>query len=56
MLKLSKRHMAPKRKAFNGSLTRRAILSAKATLSRSLSAEEKLSWLSIGIWIPFRYL
>jgi hypothetical protein len=55
MLKLIKRHMAPKRTAFSGSLTRRAILSAKATLS-SLSTEEKLSWLSIGIWIPFRYL
>jgi len=56
MLKLIKRYMAPKRTAFNGSLARRAIVFPKATLSSSLSTEEKLSWLSIGIWIPYRYL
>jgi hypothetical protein len=29
---------------------------ANATLSSSLSTEEKLSWLSIGIWIPYHHL
>ena len=36
----------------NDSLTRRGVLFAKANLSSSLSTEEKLSRLSIGIWIP----
>jgi hypothetical protein len=40
----------------NGSLTRRAVLFGKATLLPSLSTEEKLAWLSIGIWIPYRHL
>ena len=40
----------------NGSLTRRGVLFAKATLSSSLSTEEKFSRLSIGTWIPYRHL
>jgi hypothetical protein len=45
---------ASKRSSLNGSLTTRAVLFAKATLFSSLSTEEKLSWLSIGTWIPYR--
>ena len=42
--------------ALNGSLTRRVVLFAKATLSSSLSTEEKFSRLSIGTWIPYHHL
>ena len=34
----------------------RRDLVAKATLSSSLSTEQKLYWLSSGVWIPFRPL
>ncbi len=50
-------HKRPsKHTALNGFLTRRGVLFAKATLSSFLSTEEKLSWLSIGIWIPYHHL
>jgi len=45
-----------KHPALNGFLTRRGVLFAKATLSSSLSIEEKFSRLSIGTWIPYRHL
>ena len=38
-----------------GSLTRRGVF-AKTTLSSSLTNEEKLSRLSVGICIPYRHL
>jgi hypothetical protein len=56
MLKLIKRRNASKGTVSDRSLASRAVSSAKATLCSSLSTEEKLSWLSIGIWIPYRYL
>jgi hypothetical protein len=50
-------HKRPsKHTALNGSLTRRGVLFAKATLSSSLSIEEKFYRLSIGTWIPYRHL
>ena len=50
-------HRGPsKHTASNGSLTRRGVLFAKATLSSSLSTEEKFSRLSIGTWIPYHNL
>ena len=50
-------HTRPsKHRALNGFLTRRGVLFAKATLSSSLSTEEKFSRLSIGTWIPYRHL
>jgi hypothetical protein len=48
--------MLSKHPSLNGFLTRRGVLFAKATLSSFLSTEEKLSWLSIGIWIPYHHL
>lgn len=50
-------HKRPsKHTALNGFLTRRGVLFAKATLSSSLSTEEKISRLSIGTWIPYHHL
>jgi hypothetical protein len=50
-------HKRPsKHTALNGFLTRRGVLFAKATLSSSLSTEEKFSRLSVGTWIPYRPL
>jgi|ERR1700730_17068337 hypothetical protein len=48
--------MPSKDTALNSFLTRRGVLFAKATQSSFLSTEEKLSWLSIGIWIPYHPL
>ena len=45
-----------KHTALNGFRTRRGVLFAKATLSSFLSTEERLSWLSTGIWIPYHPL
>jgi hypothetical protein len=55
MLKRITHKRPSKHTALNGFLTRRGLF-AKATLSSSLSTEEKLSWLSIGIWIPYHHL
>ena len=50
-------HKEPsKHTALNDSLTRQGVLFAKATLSSSLSIEEKFSRLSIGTWIPYHNL
>ena len=56
MLKRITHKRPSKHTALNGSLTRRGVLFAKATLSSALSTEEKFSWLSIGAWIPYRHL
>ena len=56
MLKRITHKRPSKHTALNGSLTRRGVLFAKATLSSSLSTEEKFSWLSIGTWIPYHHL
>ena len=56
MLKRITHKRPSKHPALKGFLTRRGVLFAKATLSSSLSTEEKLSWLSLGIWIPYRPL
>src|ERR1700756_3890618 len=56
MLKRITHKRPSKHTASNGFLTRRGVLFAKATLSSFLSTEEKLSWLSIGIWIPYHHL
>ncbi len=56
MLKRITHKRPSKHTALNGFLTRRGVLFAKATLSSFLSTEEKLSWLSIGIWIPYHHL
>jgi len=53
MLKRITHKRPSKHTALNGSLTRRGVLFAKATLSSSLSTEEKFSRLSIGTWIPY---
>jgi hypothetical protein len=56
MLKRITHKRLSKHTASDGSLTRQGVLFAKATLSSSLSTEEKLSRLSIGTWIPYRHL
>jgi len=56
MLKWIKRGMVSKRTELYGSIRRREALSAKATLSSSLSTEQKLYWLSSGVWVPYRPL
>ena len=56
MLKRITHKRPSKHTALNGFLTRRGVLFAKATLSSSLSTEEKISWLSIGTWIPYHHL
>ena len=56
MLKRITHKKPSKHTALNGFLTRRGVLFAKATLSSFLSTEEKLSWLSIGTWIPYHHL
>ena len=56
MLKRIKHKRPSNHTALNGSLTRRGVLFAKATLSSSLSTEEKFSRLSIGTWIPYHHL
>jgi hypothetical protein len=56
MLKRITHKRPSKHTALNGFLTRRGVWFAKATLSSSLSTEEKFSRLSIGTWIPFRHL
>jgi len=56
MLKRITHKRPSKHTALNGFLTRRGVLFAKATLSSSLSTEEKFSRLSIGTWIPYRHL
>ncbi len=56
MLKTITHKRPSKHTALNGFLARRGVLFAKATLSSFLSTEEKLSWLSIGIWIPYHHL
>ena len=56
MLKRITHKRPSKYTALNGSLTRRGVLFAKANLSSSLSTEEKVSWLSIGTWIPYHNL
>jgi hypothetical protein len=56
MLKRITHSKPSKHTASNGSLTRRGVLFAKATLSSSLSTEEKFSRLSIGTWIPYHHL
>jgi len=56
MLKRITHKRPSKHTALNGFLRRRGVLFAKATLSSFLSTEEKLSWLSIGIWIPYHHL
>jgi hypothetical protein len=56
MLKRITHKRPSKHTALNGSLTRRGVLFAKASLSSSLSSEEKFSRLSIGTWIPYRHL
>jgi hypothetical protein len=54
MLKWIKRGRVSKRAELYGSVRRQEALFAKATLSSSLSAEQKLCWLSAGVWIPYR--
>ena len=56
MLKRITHKRPSKHTTLNGSLTRRGVLFAKATLSSSLSTEEKFSRLSIGTWIPYHHL
>ena len=56
MLKRITHKRPSKHTALNGFLTRRGVLFAKATLSSSLSSEEKFSRLSIGTWIPYHHL
>ena len=56
MLKRTTHKRPSNHTALNGSLTRRGVLFAKATLSSSLSTEEKFSRLSIGTWIPYHHL
>ena len=38
------------------SVSRQEALFAKATLFSSLSIEQKLCWLSAGVWLPYRPL
>jgi hypothetical protein len=45
-----------KRANLYGSVKRQQALFAKATLSSSLSIEQRLCWLSAGVWIPYRPL
>jgi hypothetical protein len=54
MLKWIKRGRVSKRTELYGSVRRQEALFAKATLSSSLSTEQKLYWLSSGVWIPYR--
>jgi hypothetical protein len=56
ILKRSAHKRPSKHTALNGSLMRRGVLFARATLSSSLSTEEKFSRLSIGTWIPYHRL
>jgi hypothetical protein len=56
MLKWIKRDRVFKRTELYGSVRRQDALFAKATLSISLSTEQKLCWLSGGVWIPYRPL
>ena len=45
-----------KRTKFYCSVRRQEALFAKAMLSSSLSVEQKLGWLSAGVFIPYRPL
>jgi hypothetical protein len=56
MLKWIKRGPPAKRSSLYSSAGRQEALFAKATLSSSLSSEQKLCWLSAGVWIPYRPL
>ena len=56
MLKWVKRGRVSKRTGLYGSVRRQEANFAKATLSSSLSAEQKLCWLSGGVWISYRPL
>ena len=56
MLKQIKRGRVFKRTNSYDFVRREEALVAKATLSSSLSTEQKLYWLSSGVWIPFRPL
>jgi len=56
MLKWIKRGRVSKRTNSYGFVRREEALAVKATLSSSLSTEQKLYWLSSGIWIPYRPL
>jgi len=56
MLKWIKRGMVSKRTGLYASIRRTEAFSAKATLSLSLSTEQKLYWLSSGVWVPYRPL
>jgi hypothetical protein len=53
MLKWIKRGGVSKCTKLIGSVRRHEALSAQATLSSSLATEQKLYWLSSGVWIPF---
>jgi hypothetical protein len=56
MIEWIKRGIVSKRTKLCGSVTRQEALFAKATLSSFLSTEQKLCWLSSGVWIPYRPL
>jgi hypothetical protein len=56
MLKWIKRGRVSEQKESNPSGVRQEAPFAKATLSSSLSTEQKLQWLSVGVWIPYRQL
>jgi hypothetical protein len=56
MLKWITRSRVSKRTNSYGFVGREEALAAKATLTSSLSTEQKLYWLSRGVWIPYRPL
>jgi len=56
MLKWIKCGRVSKRTKLYGPVRRQEALFAKATLFSSLSIEQKLCWLSAGVWLPYRPL